>query len=109
MHEIWALSHCPVGNKSGQFRPWLTVQSFISRERTGLMVFSSNMGQIFFFLILRTVRHTFDRAVMSPDSHVNLLLTNTANFEGELTRYMKPCSIAEKHVSTVGYVKVMTT
>jgi hypothetical protein len=79
-HETWALSHSPVGNRSGQFRPWLIVQSFMSRERTDLMVFPSNMGQIFFFLILRTVRHTSDRAVMSPDSHVNLLLITHSYF-----------------------------
>jgi len=29
------------------------------------------MGQIFFFVILRKVRHTFDRAVMSLDVQVN--------------------------------------
>jgi hypothetical protein len=71
MHETWALSHCPVGNRSGQFRPQLIVHSFIARERSDLMVFSSNMGQIFFFVILREVRHTFDRAVMSPDKQEN--------------------------------------
>lgn len=71
MHETWALSHCPVGNRSGQFRPQLIVQSFISRERSDLMVLSSNMGQIFFFVILRNVHHTFGRAVMSPDNQVN--------------------------------------
>lgn len=71
MHKTRALSHCPVGNRSGQFRPQLIVQSFMSRERSDLMEFSSNKGQIFFFVILRKVRHTFDRAVMSPDTQVN--------------------------------------
>ena len=71
MHKTWALSHCPVGNRSGQFRFYLIVQSFISRERSDLVIFSGNKGQIFFFVILRKVRRTFDRAVMSPDKLMN--------------------------------------
>lgn len=79
MHQTWVLSHCPVGNRSGQFRPQLIDQSFISRERSDLMVFSSNMGQIFFFVILLKLRYIFETR-SDVSWHASVLTTYHTRF-----------------------------